>query len=106
MKIAKELRDIVREVMPDADETLSVRGWNAALYSDPHEVCGIQPVTGRCNLYLSRGSEIADPEGVLEGLGGSVRHVKVIAGAEIPREALMDLIRQGHKLAQSGEAES
>lgn len=104
MKVAKALREIVREVMPDAEETVFARGWKVALYSDPVEVCGIQPVTGRCNFYLSRGAQIPDPHGILEGVGQNIRHVKVRVGAEIPTEAIADLIREGQALARSGEA--
>ena len=48
-----------------------------ALYRTVAEVCWIQPLSQRCNLYFVRGWELTDDHRLLEGTSKSVRHVKI-----------------------------
>lgn len=99
--VGKRLRAIVREVLPKAEETVYL-GWSIALYKEGKEVCGIQPIkNNRCNFYLSRGAQLPDPDGLLEGTGKSIRHVKVASLAELRTKGagIKWLIRAGSKLA-------
>ena len=97
--IADRLREVVREVMPKAEETVYL-GWKIALYADPNEVCGISPLKDRCNFYLTRGTELRDPEGLLEGTGKGIRHVKVRSVDGLKVGPIKKLIREGRKLAR------
>lgn len=98
--IGERLREIVRTVLPGSTETVYL-GWKIALYSDPSEVCGIQPVQSKyCNLYFSNGARMNDPGGLLEGTGKNIRHVKVRNAEEIPVEGLMELIREAKRVSK------
>jgi len=98
--IGERLREIVMEVLPGSKETIYL-GWKIALYSDPSEVCGIQPVQSKyCNLYFSNGANMADPDGLLEGTGKSIRHVKIRELEDLPIDGLMNLIREAKKQAR------
>lgn len=98
--IARRLRRLVREELPQAEETVYL-GWRSAMYRDGREVCGIQPLRGGyCNLYFMRGAELADPNGLLEGTGKGMRHVKVRALAGLSVGPIQELIRAAHRLAQ------
>jgi hypothetical protein len=44
------------------------------------------------NVGFFRGAELADPEGLLEGTGKFMRHVKVCPGRDINPSALSNLI--------------
>lgn len=48
------------------------------------------------NIGFFRGAELADPEGLLEGSGKMMRHVKLRVGNEPKAEALMALIAQSY----------
>ena len=45
------------------------------------------------NVGFFRGAEIADPEGLLEGTGKFMRHVKLRPDSDVDSAALMTLIR-------------
>lgn len=98
--IAERLRAIVYEVLPNATELVYTGGWKIALFREPTEVCGIQPAGDRCNFYLTHGAHLDDPDGLLEGTGKSIRHVKVRSADAIPAEGIQRLIRQGKKTAR------
>ncbi|MDB5970217.1 MAG: hypothetical protein JWQ90_2667 [Hydrocarboniphaga sp.] len=44
------------------------------------------------NVGFFRGAEISDPDGLLEGTGKFMRHVKLMPGREVNAEALVTLI--------------
>lgn len=97
--IAKRLRTLVRGELPRAEEKVWTRGWRMALYRDGTDICGIGPMKqGYVNFYFTRGADLPDPEGLLEGSGTSIRHVKVRPGT-IPAAALKRLVRAGKILA-------
>ncbi len=101
--IAMRLREIVREVLPKAEEKVYASGWTIAIYKDGEDICGIAPMKTRCNFYLMDGAHIPDPDGLLEGTGKNMRHVKVTAPDAIPTSKLKSLIRAGRKLAQNNQ---
>ncbi len=100
--VAKRLRAIVRDVLPRAEEAVWTGGWRVALYRDGSEICGIGPMKqGYVNFYFTRGADLDDPHGLLEGNGKGIRHVKVRPGQLPPTAALKRLIRAGKALATS-----
>jgi hypothetical protein len=98
--IARRLREIVYDELPDAEETVWIKGWRLALYKDVSEVCGIGPVKEYVNFYLTRGIDIPDPDRLLEGKGKGIRHVKVRSLDDMPEEAIRGFIRYGKKLLE------
>lgn len=76
-ELARAIRAVVYEEVPDAQETFYGGRQAMALYRTVAEVCWIQPLSQRCNLYFVRGRELTDDRRLLEGTGKSVRHVKV-----------------------------
>jgi hypothetical protein len=53
------------------------------------------------NLAFSRGTDLADPQGLLEGTGKRIRHVKVRAGPDARTAAVRAIVRQAARLAVS-----
>ena len=93
--ISMRLREVVYEVMPKAEEKVWIGGWRIALYHDGEEaVCGIGPAREYCNFYLTHGAQIPDPDGLLEGTGKGMRHVKVRSFDAIPIAGIKKLIRE------------
>ena len=79
--IAAALRGVVVALQPDTVE-VPRRGDRAVAYglgerkmSESH--CYLQPQRGRVNLGFWHGTSVPDPEGLLEGTGKALRHVKV-----------------------------
>lgn len=103
-----ELRDVflavhrlIRECLPDVryatDGANAGTGYGARQYGyDGWGLCALSPHKNWVSLYFMRGSELEDPEGVLEGSGKKMRHVKLrsLAQFEERRGALRRLLEQ------------
>jgi predicted DNA-binding protein (MmcQ/YjbR family) len=76
-ELARAIRAIVYEELPDAQESFYGGRHAMALYRTSADVCWIQPLNGRCNLYFVRGRELTDDGGFLEGTSKQNRHVKI-----------------------------
>src|SRR2546423_872740 len=73
----------VRELLHDGHPTACV-GDAAFAY--------VYPFKAHVNVGFFRGAEIADPEGLLEGAGKFMRHVKLRPERDVDATALMKLI--------------
>lgn len=56
--------------------------------------CMINPTRAWVNLELSRGTDLPDPRGLLEGTGKHLRHVRVASAKEAKTPALRALVAQ------------
>lgn len=95
--IVTVLREIVFEVDPDTCEVVRL-GDRAATYGvGPRKMLDgyayILPYKRWVNLGFYQGAELADPEGLLEGTGAKMRHVKVRSVDEAKRSAVRALVR-------------
>jgi hypothetical protein len=57
--------------------------------------------TAHVNVGFFLGAQLADPAGLLEGTGKSMRHVKLRPGDDIDREALAALIQAAYARVRS-----
>ena len=79
--IATTLRDVIRRADPDAFEEART-GDNAYHFgAGPRKMADgyayLMPQKDRINLGFYQGADLPDPDGLLEGTGKSLRHVKV-----------------------------
>ncbi len=70
-----DLRALVTRPVPEAVETVHF-GWKTISCGLRTRVCAIAPHAAHVNVVFHRGTELNDPDGVLEGSGRSMRHVK------------------------------
>ena len=89
--LAKELRLLIKETAPSLTESLK---WGVPCYSGKKNICYFVAQTGRLNFGFYEAALLSDPENLLEGTGAKMRHVKLDAGGEFPREALRRLLLQ------------
>ena len=91
------LREIVQNIVPDADETVR-EGWKNVGYSFDGgmktQFCAIAPLKTRVKLYFPDGVDLDDPTGVLEGSGKRMRHIKVTTTDQAESDVVKALIRQ------------
>lgn len=79
--ICLDLRSLVAEVLPDAEEIL-FEGYKNFSYGveggrrDQDLICYIAPFKTSANLGFFRGALLPDPNGLLTGTGKLLRHVK------------------------------
>lgn len=94
----------LHEFVQDAEPNLRVSiKWSRPVYELNGQVCYIQAHSNHVSFGFWRGAELSDPEGVLEGTGNSMRHVKFESGDEIPRSKLGDLLSQALELDRASE---
>ena len=83
----RDCGDDVRELLHDGHPTACV-GDAAFAY--------VNVFTAHVNVGFFRGAEIADPDGLLEGTGKFMRHVKLGPERDVDATALMKLIETGY----------
>lgn len=93
--LLQDLRELVREELPDAREEIK---WGRPVYSLNHIVCYLAAAGDHANLGFYRGIELDDPKGLLQGEGKKLRHIKVYSTEEIRRRWYGTLLKQAAKL--------
>ena len=92
----KRLREIILEVDPVACEVVRL-GDRAATYGvGPKKMSEgyayIMPFTAWVNLGFYKGTDLPDPEGLLEGTGSKLRHVKIRSLDAVERPSIRALL--------------
>jgi hypothetical protein len=98
--IAHELCRIVSDTAPDLKEEVK-RGWKNITYSGKGVVCAVQPYSQYVSLHFYKGTELDDPNGVLQGGGKQLRHVKIPSLDAIDERVLAPLIKQALAMDKS-----
>ncbi len=96
--IARRLRSIIWEIHPETVEIIYL-GYNSASYGiGPKKMsehyCYIMPQKAQVNLGFYYGVDLDDQEGLLEGTGKKLRHVKVRSVEDADRAAVRQLIQE------------
>ncbi|TMB57576.1 MAG: DUF1801 domain-containing protein [Chloroflexi bacterium] len=91
----KRLRELVGEAAPHS--AVSIK-WSQPVWEWNGPMIWMKAEKNHVNLGFWRGAELDDPDGVLEGDGDRMRHVKVTSVDTIPDEAIRNLVRQAVKL--------
>jgi hypothetical protein len=98
-----KVREMVREELPDVTEQVAPT-QNNAMYGSGQgmkrvegrtvgQVCYIAPFNTHVNLGFFNGAELPDPDGLLEGTGKLLRHVKIRSEADLERPSVRALVR-------------
>ncbi|WP_157936016.1 DUF1801 domain-containing protein [Paracoccus zhejiangensis] len=98
-KLAAALRDIVLSQDAGLGEELK---WGQPCYSGRSMVCYIQTAKGHVSLGFSKGARLSDPDGLLEGSGVQMRHVKLPLGTDPDRRKLAQLVSEAIALDAAG----
>lgn len=97
-EIAKALRDTIAGIDPDAVEVpwpnQGIIGYGVGPKKMTEHYCYIAVQKGYANLGFYYGADLNDPQGLLEGTGKKLRHVKVGSLEEVDRPELRILVRQ------------
>ena len=89
--IVNRLRALVAFASPEAIEAFK---WSQPVYEANGPFAYIKAHTGYVNFGFWRGAVLEAPEGMFEGDGTRMRHVKVAALTDIDDEVFKTLIRQ------------
>ena len=94
--VVKGLRALVKKTLGGSEEY--VNPWKIPSFDSDGTVCGFMTGKEHVTFIFLRGAALPDPEGLLEGTGKSVRHVKVRTVEDLKRPALKKLIVEAAKL--------
>jgi hypothetical protein len=94
--VVKGLRSLVKRTLAGCEEY--VNPWKIPSFDSNGTVCGFMTGKEHVTFIFLRGAALPDPEGLLEGTGKSVRHVKVRTTADVKKPALKKLIVEAARL--------
>ena len=101
-EIVARLVALVRSSASGHDE-LRVHGApQFCIEGDPF--CYVVGYAKHVNLGFCDGAHLPDPDGLLEGKGKSMRHVKIRPGAEFPGRTLSRMVRDAARRVRSRQA--
>lgn len=90
--LARDLRDVIRRGVPHASESIK---WGMPVYEQDGLICAIRCSRDHVALqFYTSGTELSDPDGLLEGTGKRMRHVKIRSKRDIKRRVLTLWLKQ------------
>ncbi len=94
--IARRLRQLIIEIYPEVVEvpwpSQKITGYGVGPKKMSEHFCYIGAQNNRVNLGFFHGAELADPEGLMEGTGKKLRHVKVKSVDQVESAFIRELI--------------
>jgi hypothetical protein len=104
-EIAVKAREVILAVKPDASEKV-YPGWKVIQYATGPDMksvfAAISPQRERVNLGLANGVDLEDPDGLLEGDGKAIRHVKLTSAEAAGAPAVRELVRGALQALKNG----
>lgn len=96
--IAYALRNLLAEVMPNITEVPWAKEKSAGYGVGPKKMsehfCYIYPFKKHVNLGFFYGADLDDPEGLLEGTGKALRHIKIGSLEDVENPAIRALVEK------------
>ena len=93
-KIAKHWFEVIRKCGDDVRQVIH-DGQPTACVADA-AFAYVDTFKAHVNVGFFRGAELADPQGLLEGSGKLMRHVKIRPGSNLDSVALSNLIHAAY----------
>jgi hypothetical protein len=97
-EIVVALRTIIHKAIPKAEESIK---WGSPWWTQNGYVCCIYTAGDHINFGFSRGVELTDPDGLLEGTGKGMRHVKLNSVKDIRKTQFTAWLKEAAKLNEA-----
>ncbi len=88
---ANQLRAFVKKTLPKVKE--GINPWHVPIFESNGPICYYMAGKNHITLGFIRGTSLPDPEGLLEGTGKNLRHVKIKSVDDLKRKGLRDLLK-------------
>ena len=100
-EIARELRQLIADVLPGVTEVAWVKqgiaGYGIGSKKMSEQFCYIAPMKNHVNFGFYYGADLEDPLRILEGKGKNLRHVKIRSKSEVAKPELRQLLQQASR---------
>ena len=95
-QIVQQLQEMILHVMPEAKQINKYGGVVIERIGGQTDTqcCGIFRYTNHISLEFTQGDILADPEGVLEGIGKHRRHIKLYRVEDVEAKLCRELLKQ------------
>lgn len=91
----------IRNLVLGVDDRISEEiKYGGILFSAGAPFCGLFSYPRHVSIEFSRGAELDDPHGVLEGDGKKRRHIKLAAQPDLFQKNLRDYVHQAFQRSQ------
>jgi hypothetical protein len=100
--LARAARKLILGVMPDATEVAwpkqNISSYGVGPKKMSEHFCYVAVLKARINLGFYYGADLADPDGLMEGTGIYLRHIKISSIDELNNPAVLKLVQlaRGH----------
>jgi len=95
-KVARALRRFVKDTIPGTKET--VNAWGIPTFEAQDPFCFYMVGKNHVTFGFHFGTSLEDPEGLLEGTGKNIRHVKLRAAEDLEQKGLKRLVQAAARL--------
>jgi hypothetical protein len=95
-EVATRLRALVKKSVPKVKE--GVNPWHIPIFESNGPICYYMVGKNHITLGFIRGTSLPDPEGLLEGTGKNLRHVKIKSVDDLNRKGLRELLKSAARL--------
>ena len=95
--VARRLRELIYAVLPEVHEYVDSADHLLGYGTGPRMrdlLFAVAPHTAHVNLQLADGAHLPDPEGIVEGTGKRIRHVKCRSVEDVERPAVRRLLEE------------
>jgi hypothetical protein len=99
-KVARGLRSFVKKCVPGTKET--VNAWGIPTFERKDPFCFFMTGKNHVTFGFHFGTSVEDPEGLLEGTGKNIRHVKLRTLEDLEQKGLKKLVQAAAR--QEGKA--
>jgi hypothetical protein len=93
--LCRAARDLLDEGLPAARQDIK---WGFPTWVGNGNVAALNPRAGHLNLQFYRGASLRDPDGLLEGTGKELRHVKLHSAKDVRTPGVKALVRSAWRL--------
>ena len=94
--LARQAKTVIQNVMPNVVEVVwlnqNIASYGVGPKKMSEQFCYIALFKARLNLGFYYGSDLPDPEKLLEGSGKNLRHIKISHPEQLQNPALHDLV--------------
>ena len=95
-QVVTAVRKLVRETVPGTRVT--VNSWGVPTFEAKNPFCFYMVGKHHVTFGLHFGTSLADPEGLLEGTGKNIRHVKLRTVEDLEQKGLRKLVAAASRL--------
>jgi hypothetical protein len=95
-KIVRGLKNLVKGAVPGTRET--VNAWGIPTFEANDPFCFYMVGKNHVTCGFHYGTSLEDPEGLLEGTGKNIRHVKFRSLEELEQKGLKQLVQDAARL--------